>query len=220
MAQCRICYDEGTIRNPLVSVCECKGSVEFSHTQCLMKWIKTTENEDFQKVCEMCMTPYNFIYTAAILTPGPRWLWRFFQNATMVNCWTFLIHSLVYIAAMAHPRPSNLFQLCRNVNFIFTVEMFFITAIYISFYAPIVYRIKPKVQYLFHWLNPFPYRRELRNKRPFLMLIATLLSFFASFSFIYAGGIVYLVMLPELYNTHVAILKTMRSPEFLENEVE
>jgi len=179
-----------------------------------------TENEEFHKMCEMCMTPYKFKKASAILTPGPRWLWRFCRNTTMVNCWVFLIHSLVYIAAMTHPQPSRAFQLCRNANFIFSVEMFFITAIYIGLYAPIVYAMKPKALYFFHWLNPCPYRLELRNKRPLLMLITTALSFMASFSFIYAGGIVYLVMLPELYNIHVEIVKTMRSPEFLEDEVE
>ena len=78
--------------------------------------------------------------------------------------------------------------------------------------------MEAKALYFFHWLNPWPYRQRLREKRPALVLWLALLSFLTSFYYIYAGGILYLVMLPELYNTHKVIVKTMRPAQFLEDE--
>jgi hypothetical protein len=218
MAQCRICYEGSTFINPLISVCECKGSVEFSHTRCLIKWIKTTENESFRSICEMCMSPYTFVHKSYISSPKPAILWGFFGNKFMLISWTFLIHSLLYIAAMTHPNPSFPLQLCRNSNFVFSTEIVFLTTIYACFYAPLVYNMEAKALYFFHWLNPWPYRQRLREKRPALVLCLTLFSFLTSFYYMYAGGIMYLILLPELYNTHKVIVRTMRPAQFLEDE--
>ena len=218
MAQCRICYEGSSLANPLVSVCECRGSVEFSHTRCLVKWIKTTENDLFRNICEMCMSPYTFVHQGHIPAPTPLILWGFFGNKFQLISWTFLTHSLIYIAAMIYPTSSHLIQLCRDSNLIFSTELVCITTIFACFYTPIVYNVESKPLYLFHWLNPFPYSRRLREKRPAVLLLITALSFLTSFYYMYAGGLLYLVLLPELYNTHKAIVKTMRPSEFLEEE--
>ena len=218
MAQCRICYEDGSLLNPLLSSCECKGSIQYSHRRCLMKWIKTTENESFHRLCEMCMTPYKFVSNSLVHSPHPAWAWRFFGNSTMVITWTYLLHVLVYVGAINHPRPSQMFILCRDTHTLFSAEILVLTAIYMGFYAPLVYNIKCKALYFFHWINPCPSNRRLRKKRPTLMLTLTMFSFLMSFYYIYGGGLIYIIMLPELYNVHKLIIKTIQANEFLEDE--
>jgi hypothetical protein len=164
------------------------------------------------------MSPYTFIHKSHIASPKPDILWGFFGNKFMLISWTYLVHSLLFIGAMTHPNPSFPLQLFRNSNFVFSTEIVFLTAIYAFFYAPLVCNMESKATYMFHWLNPFPFRRHLVKKRPALVLCLTLFAFLTSFYYIYAGGIVYLVMLPELYSTHKAIVKTMRPAHFLEEE--
>lgn len=218
MAQCRICYDEGHFTDPLISLCECKGSVEFMHKTCFMKWMKFTENEEVQKSCEMCKSPYTIQLFAPVQVPKPRWMWRILGHRMTLITWTYLLHMLIYTGAVSHPNPSDAFLLCRKAGFLFSAEIAIITAIYTMFYAPILYATPFKSLYVFHWLNPFPVNRQLRKQRPALELVLTLFGFLTSFYYMYAGGLVYLMMLPELYKTHVVIVRTMRVHEFLDNE--
>lgn len=218
MAQCRICYDEGHLTDPLISLCECKGSVEFMHKTCFMKWMKFTENEEVQKSCEMCKSPYTIQLFAPIQAPQPRWMWRILGHRMMLITWTYLLHVLIYTGAVSHPNPSDIFLLCRDARILFSAEITIITAIFSIFYAPILYSAPFKSVYVFHWLNPFPSHRRLRKQRPALQLMLVLFGFLTSFYYMYGGGLIYLMMLPELYSTHVAIIRTMRVHEFLDNE--
>jgi hypothetical protein len=66
-AQCRICYyKESDEENPLVSLCNCIGSVRYIHYSCLETWItsrltfKEKNNVFIVKCkfyCELCKTP-------------------------------------------------------------------------------------------------------------------------------------------------------------------
>ncbi|PFH34599.1 FHA domain-containing protein [Besnoitia besnoiti] len=67
--QCRICLLEGNQEgDPLISPCECKGSIKFVHVQCLRHWIngRLNLNEQQQRSafffkqihCELCKVPY------------------------------------------------------------------------------------------------------------------------------------------------------------------
>ena len=66
---CRICLsDEVAADNPLISPCECAGSVRLIHFQCLQKWIASRkverESENARTAswksldCELCKAPY------------------------------------------------------------------------------------------------------------------------------------------------------------------
>jgi len=218
MAQCRICYDEGILTDPLISICECKGTVEFMHKTCFLKWMKYTTNEDTQKSCEMCKTPYTIQMFAPVQGPRPRWMWRILGNRMTLVTWTYLLHVLIFTGAVSHPNPSDVFLLCRDARTLFSAEIAIISAIYVIFYAPILYSAPFKSLYFFHWLNPYPASRQLRIQRPALQLVLTMFGFLSSFYYMYAGGLVYLLMLPELYKTHVTIVRVMRVHDFLDNE--
>lgn len=218
MAQCRICYDEGHLTDPLISICECKGTVEFMHKTCFLKWMKFTTNEDVQKSCEMCKTPYAIQIFAPIQKPYPRWMWRILGRRMNLVTWTYLLHMLIYTGAVSHPNPSDVFLLCRNPRTLFSAEIIVITAIYTMFYAPLLYSAPFKSLYFFHWLNPFPANLQLRKQRPALQLVLAIFGFMTSFYYMYGGGLIYLMMLPEMYNTHVLIVRTLRVYDFLDNE--
>ena len=51
---CRICFEMETSENPLISPCECSGSMKFIHEECLKKWIcsKTRDPKTFS--CDVC----------------------------------------------------------------------------------------------------------------------------------------------------------------------
>ena len=50
---CKICYN-GNEEEPLLSPCNCSGSIKYVHQSCLMKWLKARK-----PICELCN--YNYI---------------------------------------------------------------------------------------------------------------------------------------------------------------
>lgn len=55
---CRICRMEGTPLEPLYHPCKCRGSIKYIHQDCLMEWLKHS-NQSSEK-CDICNTPYKF----------------------------------------------------------------------------------------------------------------------------------------------------------------
>ncbi|VDL98037.1 unnamed protein product [Schistocephalus solidus] len=58
--RCRICYEEGTDSEPLISPCHCRGTVGLLHKTCLEKWLQLSQTLK----CEICGYAY-------ILRPKP-----------------------------------------------------------------------------------------------------------------------------------------------------
>ncbi|KAL7055922.1 hypothetical protein AAHC03_022856 [Spirometra sp. Aus1] len=58
--RCRICYEEGTDDEPLISPCHCRGTVGLLHKSCLEKWLQLSQTLK----CELCGYAY-------ILRPKP-----------------------------------------------------------------------------------------------------------------------------------------------------
>ena len=55
--ECRICLDSNEEDdNKLISICNCKGSLEYIHRDCAIKWIKE-RNGNY--TCELCKTKYD-----------------------------------------------------------------------------------------------------------------------------------------------------------------
>jgi hypothetical protein len=58
-ATCRFCFEEELDpRDPLLSPCNCTGSMKFIHQGCLRRWRSTTENEQFRVRCVVCAAAY------------------------------------------------------------------------------------------------------------------------------------------------------------------
>jgi pSer/pThr/pTyr-binding forkhead associated (FHA) protein len=89
---CRICFLQGTTDDPLISPCNCRGSIEFVHVNCHRTWINTKLNvlsytKDsyyYQQIkCEICNLMYidymtddgiNKIPIRNILLPKPPYI--------------------------------------------------------------------------------------------------------------------------------------------------
>ncbi len=56
---CKICFDDSnTPENPLLSPCNCKGSIKHTHKNCLETWITTSR----RYTCSECRAPYKLLY--------------------------------------------------------------------------------------------------------------------------------------------------------------
>ncbi|VDN10485.1 unnamed protein product [Dibothriocephalus latus] len=73
MFRCRICYEEGTDKEPLISPCHCRGTVGLLHKSCLEKWLQLSQTLK----CEICGYAY-------ILRPKPAEMTTSKLSATQV----------------------------------------------------------------------------------------------------------------------------------------
>ena len=51
---CRICFEIETAAAPVISPCECNGSMKFIHENCLKKWIMSKTNDPATFNCDIC----------------------------------------------------------------------------------------------------------------------------------------------------------------------
>lgn len=69
---CKICLRNNT-DIPFISVCKCKGSLKYAHSECLFRWIQNKSDVTYEYInpsyyilkirkffCEICKTPYPF----------------------------------------------------------------------------------------------------------------------------------------------------------------
>lgn len=54
---CRICFENETSENPLISPCECSGSMKYIHEECLKKWIYSRTRDPKAFSCDVCKLP-------------------------------------------------------------------------------------------------------------------------------------------------------------------
>lgn len=62
MPECRICLESDEIGN-LISPCNCRGSSQWVHTECLNEWRNTNINTRSNRQCEICL--FNYIISSA-----------------------------------------------------------------------------------------------------------------------------------------------------------
>ena len=55
--QCRICFEGDSSENPLISPCECNGSVRYIHEKCLKEWILSQTPNPSTFNCDLCKYP-------------------------------------------------------------------------------------------------------------------------------------------------------------------
>ena len=60
-AECRICFEPGTIDNILIYPCACNGTSKYVHINCLQKWRNTTTNLIARKRCMECHVFYELV---------------------------------------------------------------------------------------------------------------------------------------------------------------
>jgi RING-variant domain len=56
---CRICFETEEATNKLLTPCDCRGTVQFIHHDCIFKWITSTTNQRFRNYCMICGGKYS-----------------------------------------------------------------------------------------------------------------------------------------------------------------
>ena len=65
---CRVCMEHGTLSNPLIRPCICKGSIEYIHVACLSEWIYF-DTEIPKTSCTICNSEYDIESCAYSVSP-------------------------------------------------------------------------------------------------------------------------------------------------------
>lgn len=123
---CRFCLEsKNTKRNPLIEPCECRGSIQYVHAYCLLRWRRIDPARNAQ-ICLLCMTPYT-IGLSGLVEQVPddmafsHLLLRFPILVCLVVNYGFLFHLLFFEQSqiiLFFPAYQALFQLSYLVLFV------------------------------------------------------------------------------------------------------
>ena len=140
---CRFCLDSAdTKRNPLIDPCECRGSVQFVHERCLMKWrrINPSRNAEF---CLICLTPYQMKQLLALEhIPDQNKLVFLFLRFPILP-WFATNYIMIFHLSLG--REKTVFGLFVPYQYIFQIVYFFL------FY--LVWNVRNPRMYWQHWRN-------------------------------------------------------------------
>ncbi|ANS04357.1 membrane associated ring finger 1,8 [uncultured Mediterranean phage] len=57
--ECRICFSSSPSQGQLITPCDCSGSLQYVHENCLSHWRTIEEDRRPRATCEVCQGPYN-----------------------------------------------------------------------------------------------------------------------------------------------------------------
>lgn len=153
---CRFCLDSGqTSKNPLISPCECRGSVAFIHLICLNKW-RTINPERNRAACNLCSTNYMIplMYDIEAM-PGGALSYYLLDSSLLLNLFIHYISAAIYISSTHHPSLKS--------NF-YGIQLFYHgLQIYLMY---IFFNVRKKGEYIQYWVQEKRYMLV-----PFHMLV-------------------------------------------------
>lgn len=223
-AICRFCLfttrEDGL--NLLIAPCNCKGSTQFIHLECLLEWRRVTVNDECIHTCQLCRTFYR-LPTKWPLEDKPygmhnQLLFLFLRS----QFWILLSYYLYYIVTLSNTDISEtvlpiLNDTYRNeiierqttpleMNpFIFNYICVTITVLYIGVYSRYIIAIKNKRLYCMYWCKRLD---QAFIWNPCTILLTSMVSF-ALMPLLPVISAIYLYMLPQYYVTHCAIIDQM-----------
>jgi hypothetical protein len=98
---CKICFEEATDDDPLLSVCPCKGSVRWTHDECLRRWYSLGNYE-----CCTCRT----LITVEAGSDAEYVPWRYdlmFNRTFLQTCVEVLCNLYAYLLLIAIFKPDT-----------------------------------------------------------------------------------------------------------------
>jgi hypothetical protein len=117
---CRFCLDgTKTPTNPLLDPCECRGSIQFVHKQCLMRW-RQQDIERNGEVCLLCNTEYKIpLVTDLESIPEKQLIYIYLDNPIVSNMLAHYVWVLVGLFSESIPGYRHIgyyssFQLCNH----------------------------------------------------------------------------------------------------------
>jgi E3 ubiquitin-protein ligase DOA10 len=140
---CRFCLDSGkTEKNPLISPCSCKGSVEFIHLICLNKW-RTQNPERNRETCNLCSGTYRIpsFYDIEKM-PGGSITCYLLDSSFVVSIIMNYIGIIFYLAS------SNIVAIKEGICFIQLIHHGF--QLYFMY---ILFNVRKREEYFQYWIN-------------------------------------------------------------------
>lgn len=121
---CRFCLESNnTRRNPLIDPCECKGSLQFVHERCLLKWRRINPNRNAIS-CLICLTPYHLKELPVLeQIPEQYRVSLFFLRFPFLPCFTA---NYVLVFHMSLDRNKSFFDLFEPYQYAFQIFYLFL----------------------------------------------------------------------------------------------
>ncbi len=111
---CRICYDDDP-KKTLISPCQCSGTMQYVHRECLLEWLK---NSPRSHRCEICHEEYNSslipFYKKCFSKYKCIFRWAYIYSA-------FLSSIFITFVSMDSPKYSIL---CMEIYFVINIILF------------------------------------------------------------------------------------------------
>lgn len=201
MATCRICYEEGTVAMPLVSPCDCKGSVEFQHKHCLTQWIETSLMEN----CELCKVKYDSVaFSLEVIPAYHPLLTRLSTRAPLV----LALEAMLYIMccesfgeATIRKGPDAFFQMMSDVT---PLLLFGLVALQLVLLVPAIRVLKDRARY---FRTAWSCRFAVFSVSPFWCLVILAAGLVVSFYNAVAGALMVVSVCLHTWNVHQVIVR-------------
>lgn len=122
---CRFCLESrNTAKNPLIDPCECRGSLQFVHSRCLLRWRQINPRRNAE-MCFLCFTSYRLENTLEMI-PDASTFYNFILRFP-----PFLCIVMNYMAGFHYavtPYGSRDFTLFEHYQYFFQLLYFFLFA--------------------------------------------------------------------------------------------
>ena len=209
--QCRFCLtSEDGNANPLIAPCNCRGSQEFVHVECIRKWRAYTTESKHKRTCHVCNTDWLILYrwpmetiptyTGNTLLEKP-WFISLFGNYVYFQMLLYLSESSPEVPREVH--VAN-YAYSQNGYYLYYSIYGTITGLYFIHYLYLFKDVKNKCMYLYTWTNPLLNTPYIPPFYLFIFSIAMM-----GLTFLTPFGFVYLATLPMYMVIHKRILITM-----------
>ena len=212
---CRFCLEPKLIdTDPLIAPCKCAGSVKYVHIQCIKQWRAATQNPDFIKMCQLCLTDYKLPLKHLleeipdIHYDSP---WFFLSRPAAFIC---LIHYLSFgpVASLLgkkiiDPPHGYLFPtlpITHTMNIFYLGCSTMAFSLYFAYYVSLIKRVKNRRLYVYHLLS-----MNVNNICPVGYISGLFISYSMIYVCIYPFGFLFLLGLPRYAHIHKQILYTI-----------
>ncbi len=140
---CRFCLESSnTKKNPLIDPCECRGSVQFVHERCLMKWRRLNPSRNGE-YCLICLTPYQLKELMMFEdVPDENKISLLFLRFPILTCFTA---NYILIFHVSFERKKTFFDLFESYQYGFQIFYFFL------FFLE--WKVRNSRLYWKHWMN-------------------------------------------------------------------
>lgn len=186
--QCRFCLECDSLGN-LISPCNCKGTFQYVHNECLLKWYAHASDRGLK--CNVCLEEYEKGYDINLESIKP-----------ISEIYTRCMKKPVYYLVLSHSILIFISKLLQNPAMYYLLHFLFHFSHFFHF-LNLVYTVKNRSLYRVHWVSSPRILLPAFTMVMFLSMIAT--SVVGAFS---ADILLYIS-----FNEHYEILSKINSTQ-------